>query len=88
MTDRIDTAMNSMQTTGANSVVDGVLAEPDCDELAMRHNAMLLSSDLRHSPVGCGRFIAYVAIKVHRGPAWQRNAHAGGPACVATAPGV
>jgi hypothetical protein len=88
MADRIDTAMNAMQTPGANSVVDGVLAEADCEELAMRHNAMLLSSNLRHLPVGRGCFIAHVTIKVHRGPAWQPKARGGPAACVVTAPGV
>jgi hypothetical protein len=88
MTDRVDAAMNWMQPPGADPVVNCVLAEPEGDELAMCHNTMLPTREFGHLPVRCGRFIAYMAIKVHRRRWWHANAGETRRVCVATAPGV
>lgn len=64
--DRVDPAVNTMQASGTNAVLNGVLAKSGQGELPVCDHAVLPACELRDCTIRCVSFIAYVAIKVRR----------------------
>ena len=51
MADGVDAAVDPVEPTGRRPVLDGLLPQPHRDELGVRHNSVLLRSELSYLTV-------------------------------------
>jgi hypothetical protein len=63
MTNRVDTAVNSMQPTMTDPPGDSVLAQPGPGQLSNRDDAMLVSRNSRDGNVRTVDFLSHTATK-------------------------
>ena len=67
MTNCIDAAVNSMESSRSSAMVRTVLVHASQPKLRDRHDSVLTGREIGESSVCCGALVAHIATKAPRG---------------------